>query len=624
LNAGLIHFDNIADDCVEWRFTKGRGFPLLQKNIRNFSIIAHIDHGKSTLADRILEFTGAITAREFKNQILDDMDLERERGITIKARSVRLKYTGKDKTEYIFNLIDTPGHVDFAYEVSRSLAACEGALLIVDASQGVEAQTIANWTLAEENNLAMIPVINKIDLQSANIEKTSQQIEDLLGLDPEDAILASAKEGIGISEILEAVITKIPHPFGIQDAPLRALIFDSWFDTYQGAVALIRLMDGTIKKGMRVRLISSQKEHEVLSLGVLCPKPKEAEMLSVGEVGYMVCGIRDVSEIKLGDTVTDSGRLDIVPIPGYKEMKPMVFCGLYAIDANFYQDLKESLEKLRLNDGSFQYEPETSLALGFGFRIGFLGLLHMEIIRERLEREYNLALIGTAPTVVYRITTKKGGVLYIDNPAKLPPADQIEKFEEPYIRGTIHTKEEFLGALLKLCQDRRGIQKDLKYLDTDRIMLVYEMPMNEIVLDFYDKLKSVSKGYASFDYEVIGLLEADLVKVDILLNDEAVDALSFIVDRAQAYPRSKLMAEKLRETIPRQMFEVAIQAAIGSKIIARETVKALRKDVTAKCYGGDISRKRKLWEKQKEGKKRMKQVGRLEIPQEAFLAVLKM
>jgi GTP-binding protein LepA len=552
------------------------------------------------------------------------MDLERERGITIKARSVRLKYKGKDNVDYIFNLIDTPGHVDFAYEVSRSLAACEGALLIVDASQGVEAQTIANWTLAEENNLAIIPVINKIDLQSANIEKTKQQIEDVLGLDPDDAILASAKEGKGISEILEAVIAKIPHPVGKENATLRALIFDSWFDVYQGVVVLIRLIDGSVKKGMRVRLISSQKEHEVLSLGVLCPKPKEVDSLSVGEVGYMVCGIRDVSEAKLGDTVTEAGRLDTVPIPGYKEMKPMVFCGLYAIDANFYQDLKESLEKLRLNDGSFQYEPETSLALGFGFRVGFLGLLHMEIIRERLEREYNLALIGTAPTVVYRITTKKGTVLYIDNPAKLPPADQIERFEEPYIRGTIHTKEEFLGALLKLCQDRRGIQKDLKYLDIDRIMLVYEMPMNEIVLDFYDKLKSVSKGYASFDYEVVGLCDADLVRVDILLNDEIVDALSFIVDRAQSYARSKLMVEKLRETIPRQMFEVAIQAAIGSKIIARETVKALRKDVTAKCYGGDISRKRKLWEKQKEGKKRMKQVGRLEIPQEAFLAVLKM
>ena len=552
------------------------------------------------------------------------MELEQERGITIKARSVRLKYTGQDKVDYIFNLIDTPGHVDFAYEVSRSLAACEGALLIVDASQGVEAQTIANWTLAEENNLALIPVINKIDLQSANIEKTKQQIEDLLGLDKDDAILASAKEGRGISEILEAVIAKIPHPVGTENAPLRALIFDSWFDTYQGAVVLIRLIDGSVKKGMRVRLISTQKEHEVLSLGVLCPKPKEVDKLSVGEVGYMVCGIRDVSETKLGDTVTEAGLLNTVPIPGYKEMKPMVFCGLYAIDANFYQDLKESLAKLRLNDGSFQYEPETSLALGFGFRVGFLGLLHMEIIRERLEREYNLALIGTAPTVIYRITTKKGTVLYIDNPAKLPPSDQIEKFEEPYIRGTIHTQEAFLGALLKLCQDRRGIQKDLKYLDTDRVMLVYEMPMNEIVLDFYDKLKSVSKGYASFDYEVIGLCEADLVKVDILLNDEIVDALSFIVDKTQAYTRSKLMAEKLKETIPRQMFEVAIQAAIGSKIIARETVKALRKDVTAKCYGGDISRKRKLWEKQKEGKKRMKQVGRLEIPQEAFLAVLKM
>ena len=596
----------------------------MQKKIRNFSIIAHIDHGKSTLADRILEQTGTITPREFKNQILDDMDLERERGITIKARSVRLEYTGKDQCHYVFNLIDTPGHVDFTYEVSRSLAACEGAILIVDASQGVEAQTIANFSLAEENHLAIIPVINKIDLQTANIEKAKQQIEDVLGLDASDAVLASAKEGKGIIEILEAVIAKIPPPTGNVNGVLRALIFDSWFDIYQGAVVLIRIMDGTIKKGMRIRLVSSQKEHEVLSLGVLVPKPKEVESLSVGEVGFVVCGIRDVSEAKLGDTMTEAGAENTVPIPGYKEMKPMVFCGLYAVDVNFYQDLKESLEKLRLNDGSFKFEPETSLALGFGFRCGFLGLLHMEIIRERLEREYNLALIGTAPTVVYRVTTKKGVILHIDNPAKLPPADQIERFEEPFIRGVIHTREEFLGPLLNLCQNRRGVQKDIKYLDQDQVMLVYEMPMNEIVLDFYDRLKSVSKGYASFDYEVIGLSDADLVKVDILLNGEMVDALSFIVDRAQSYNRSKLMVEKLGETIPRQMFEVAIQATIGSKIIARETVRAMRKDVTAKCYGGDISRKRKLWDKQKEGKKRMKQVGRLEIPQEAFLAVLKL
>jgi GTP-binding protein LepA len=596
----------------------------LQKTIRNFSIIAHIDHGKSTLADRILEQTGTITPREFKDQILDDMDLERERGITIKARSVRLEYTGKDQVHYIFNLIDTPGHVDFTYEVSRSLAACEGAILIVDASQGVEAQTIANFSLAEENHLAIIPVINKIDLQTANIEKAKMQIEDILGLDASDAVLASAKEGRGIVEILEAVIAKIPPPTGNVNGVLRALIFDSWFDIYQGAVVLVRIVDGTIKKGMRIRLVSSQKEHEVLSLGVLVPKPKEVISLSVGEVGYVVCGIRDVSEAKLGDTVTEAGAENTIPIPGYKEMKPMVFCGLYAVDVNFYQDLKESLEKLRLNDGSFHFEPETSLALGFGFRCGFLGLLHMEIIRERLEREYNLALIGTAPTVVYRVTTKKGEILHIDNPAKLPSPEQIERFEEPYIRGVIHTREEFLGPLLNLCQNRRGVQKDIKYLDMGQLMLVYEMPMNEIVLDFYDRLKSVSKGYASFDYEVIGLSDADLVRVDILLNGDPVDALSVIVDRAQSYNRSKLMVEKLGETIPRQMFEVAIQAAIGSKIIARETVRAMRKDVTAKCYGGDISRKRKLWEKQKEGKKRMKQVGRLEIPQEAFLAVLKL
>ncbi len=596
----------------------------VQKTIRNFSIIAHIDHGKSTLADRILEQTGAVTPREFQDQILDDMELERERGITIKARAVRLKYKSNHGSDYVFNLIDTPGHVDFTYEVSRSLAACEGAILVIDASQGVEAQTIANTSLAKENHLAIIPVINKVDLASADIEKAKRQLTDVLAIPSRDAILASAKEGTGIKEILEAVIEKIPPPAGKSDAPLRALLFDSWFDNYQGAVVLIRVVDGSIHVGTRVRFLSYEKEHDVLSLGVFTPKPMAVKSLSVGEVGYLVCGIRDVREAKLGDTVTEATQRTIVPIPGYREMKPMVFCGLYTIEANLYEDLKEALEKLRLNDGSFHYEPETSLALGFGFRCGFLGLLHMEIIRERLEREYHLVLISTAPTVVYRVTTQKGEVLHIDNPAKLPPAGQIVRFEEPFIRGTIITKEEFLGPLMSLCQEKRGVQRNLTYLDANQVMLIYEMPLNEIILDFYDKLKSLSRGYASFDYEWVGLKEAHLVKVDVLLNGEVVDALSFIVEKEKAYIRGKLMTERLRESIPRQMFEVAIQAAIGSKIIARETIRAMQKNVTAKCYGGDITRKRKLWEKQKEGKKRMKQVGRLEIPQEAFLAVLKL
>jgi len=591
--------------------------------IRNFSIIAHIDHGKSTLADRILEQTNAITAREFKDQILDDMDLERERGITIKARAVRLRYKANNGLEYLFNLIDTPGHVDFTYEVSRSLAACEGAILVIDASQGVEAQTMANAALANENNLALVPVLNKIDLASANIERCERQLVELLDLDVAP-ILASAKDGKGIREILEAVIDRIPPPSGSSESPFKALLFDSWYDSFQGAVVLIRVIDGSVRTGMRVRFLSTNKEHEVLSLGVFTPKPKSVESLSVGEVGYLVSGIRDVRDAKLGDTITDAMDSSIVvPIPGYKEMKPMVFCGLYTIDSAFYKDLKEALEKLRLNDASFSYEPETSLALGFGFRCGFLGLLHMEIIRERLEREYNLALISTAPTVIYRITTQKGDILQIDNPAKLPPADQIIRFEEPYIRGTIMTREAYVGNLLQLCQKHRGTQKDIKYLDANQVMLTYEMPLGEIILDFYDQLKSLSQGYASFDYEAIGLIETHLVKVDLLLNGENVDALSFMVEREQAHTRGKQIAERLKESIPQQMFEVAIQAAIGNKIIARETIKAMKKNVTAKCYGGDISRKRKLWEKQKEGKKRMKQVGRIEIPQEAFLAVLK-
>lgn len=595
----------------------------MQQFIRNFSIIAHIDHGKSTLADRLLELTGAVSPREFKDQLLDDMDLERERGITIKAHAVRLKYKALDGQDYILNIIDTPGHVDFTYEVSRSLAACEGALLVVDATQGVEAQTIANAYLAIENNLEIIPVINKIDLPSADTEKTKQQIEDILGLDASQAILASAKEGIGIREILESVLRHVPSPSGDKDLPLRALIFDSWFDNYQGAVVLVKVVDGTVRKGSRIRLMSNQKEHEVLSLGVFTPKAEEVDALSVGEVGFLVSGIRDVSETKIGDTVTHAAQPASTPIPGYKEVKPMVFCGLYTIDTDRFEDLRDALEKLRLNDSSFRYEPETSLALGFGFRCGFLGLLHMEIIKERLEREYRLSLISTAPTVVYRVTTQKGEVLHIDNPAKLPPPGQILQFEEPFIEGVIITKDEFLGSILKLCQDRRGTQKDLKYLDTGRVMLTYELPLNEVILDFYDRLKSLSKGYASLDYEFIGYKEADLVKVDIMLNGETVDALSFIADREKSQIRARQLAEKMKELIPKQMFEVAIQAAIGSKIIARETVSAMKKNVTAKCYGGDITRKRKLWEKQKEGKKRMKQVGRVEIPQEAFLAVLK-
>lgn len=595
----------------------------LQEYIRNFSIIAHIDHGKSTLADRLLEKTGAVTPREFKDQLLDDMDLERERGITIKAHAVRLKYRADDGHDYIFHLIDTPGHVDFTYEVSRSLAACEGALLVVDATQGVEAQTIANAYLAIDNNLEIIPVINKIDLPSADVEKTKQQIEDILGLDASEAILASAKEGKGIKEIMEAVIRRVPPPSGKADAPLRALIFDSWFDNYQGAVVLVKVVDGTIRKGSQIKLMSNGIEHEVLSLGVFTPKAEEATSLSVGEVGCVISGIRNVSETKIGDTITDAKRPAAEAIPGYKEVKPMVFCGLYTIDTDRYEDLRDALEKLRLNDSSFKYEPETSLALGFGFRCGFLGLLHMEIIKERLEREYRLSLISTAPTVVYRVTTVKGEVLHIDNPAKLPPPNHIAGFEEPFIEGVIITKDEFLGSIMKLSQDRRGTQKDMKYLDVGRVMVKYELPLNEVILDFYDRLKSLSKGYASLDYEFIGYREADLVKVDIMLNGETVDALSFIAAKDKSQVRARQLAEKMKELIPKQMFEVAIQAAIGSKIIARETVSAMKKNVTAKCYGGDITRKRKLWEKQKEGKKRMKQVGRVEIPQEAFLAVLK-
>jgi len=595
----------------------------LLETIRNFSIIAHIDHGKSTLADRLLEHTGALTSRELREQVLDDMDLERERGITIKAHAVRLQHRAADGRDYVFNLIDTPGHVDFTYEVSRSLAACEGALLVVDASQGVEAQTIANAQLAVAHSLAIVPVINKIDLPSADVDKVKRELEDVLGIDASEAILASAKEGIGIAEILEAIVRRIPPPSGDPEAPLKALIFDSWFDNYQGAVILARLMDGRVRAGMKITLMATGKSFEVNSVGVFTPKRVEATELSAGEAGYIVAGIRNVKDAKSGDTVTETTRPTSTPCPGYTDVKPMVFCGLYSIDSAEYEALRDALEKLQLNDASFTFEPETSLALGFGFRCGFLGLLHMEIVRERLEREYLLALISTAPTVVYRVTTIKGDVLYIENPAKLPDVQQIVSFEEPIIRATIITPEPYLGALLRLCEERRGRQIELKYLDVHRLMLTYHLPLNEVILDFYDRLKSISKGYASFDYELVGYEASDLVKVDILLNGETVDALSCITHRDKAPIRGRQLAEKMQELIPRQMFEIAIQAAIGSRVIARETVRAMKKNVTAKCYGGDITRKRKLWEKQKEGKKRMKQVGRVEIPQEAFLALLK-
>ena len=595
----------------------------MQSHIRNFSIIAHIDHGKSTLADRLLEYTGAITPRESREQILDAMDLERERGITIKAHTVTVRYKAENGEEYLLNLIDTPGHVDFTYEVSRSLAACEGALLLVDASQGVEAQTIANANLAMENGLTIIPVINKVDLASADIDGTKRQIEDVLSLDTHDALLTSAKAGLGTKEVLEAIIKRIPAPHGNAEGPLKALVFDSWFDNYQGVTVLARVGDGEIRPGLKVRMTGTDKNFEILEVGIFTPKRMKTEKLSTGEVGYVVAGIKRVGDTRIGDTITETDRPTVVPYPGYKEAKPMVFCGLYSTDADRYEDLRDALEKLRLNDSSFVYEPETSVALGFGFRCGFLGLLHMEIIQERLEREFALELISTTPTVVYKIRTTQGETLYIDSPTKLPEPTSIQDFEEPYIKATLITPEAYVGNLLALCQERRGTQKGLSYLTPTRVMLIYEMPLSEIVLDFYDRLKSKTQGYASLDYEVIGYQPAELVKVDILLNGESVDALSFIVHRDKAAVRGRQVAEKMKEYIPRQMFEVSIQAAIGNKILARETVGALKKNVTAKCYGGDITRKRKLWEKQKEGKKRMKQVGRVEVPQEAFLALLK-
>ena len=596
--------------------------PLLSR-IRNFCIIAHIDHGKSTLADRFLEITGAVTKREFREQHLDAMDLERERGITIKAHAVTTTFCAADGTEYLLNLIDTPGHVDFTYEVSRSLAACEGALLLVDATQGVEAQTIANVYLAIANDLTIIPVINKVDLASADIEGVKQQIKDTLGLDIETTHYISAKDGRGVPEVLEALVEIIPPPTGDADRELKALIFDSWFDSYQGAIVLLRVLDGEIVPGMKIQMMSNKRVFEVGEVGIFNPKRTKTKKLGTGEVGYLCAGMKDLADTKIGDTITDASRPAQEPLPGYQEVRPVVFCGLYTIDNAKFEDLRDSLEKLQLNDSSFAYEPETSLALGFGFRCGFLGMLHMEIIRERLEREYNLDLISTAPTVIYRVYTTKNEVLNIDNPANLPDPSMIEKMEEPYIKATIITPERFVGNIFQLCQDRRGMQQGLQYLDPTRVMLTYELPLNEMVLDFYDRLKSRTQGYASLDYELTEYRQAKLVKLDLLLNGENVDALSVITHTDKAEQRGRVLAEKMKELIPRQMFEVAIQAAIGNRVIARETVGALKKNVTAKCYGGDISRKRKLWAKQKEGKKRMKQLGRVEIPQEAFLAILK-
>jgi GTP-binding protein LepA len=591
------------------------------KNIRNFSIIAHIDHGKSTLADRLLEYTGALSEREMTAQVLDSMDLEKERGITIKAHSVRLTYTDDNGKEYILNLIDTPGHVDFSYEVSRSLASCEGALLVVDASQGVEAQTLANAYHALEHNLEIVPVINKIDLPAADPQKTRDQIEDAIGIDCSDAILASAKEGTGTKEILEAIIKKIPSPKGADDKPLKALLFDSWFDNYQGVIVLVRVFDGKVRSGTRIQLMAAGSIFEVSQVGIFSPKIEPVRELSAGEVGYIIAGIKRVTDTKIGDTITDADNPAQEPCPGYKDIKPLVFCGLYPTQSHQYENLRDALNKLRLNDASFIYEPETSLALGFGFRCGFLGLLHMDIIKERLEREFDLSLLSTAPTVVYRVTQTNQDITHVENPALLP--DRYEMIEEPFVLVTIVMPAEFIGPILDLCQEKRGIQKSFTYIGKDRIKVEYELPLNEILWDFYDRLKSLSKGYASMDYEFIGYRESDLVKLHILLNGDIVDALSLIVHKDKAYYKGRELTEKLREIIPRQMFEVIIQASIGNKIIARESIRPLRKDVIAKCYGGDITRKRKLLEKQKEGKKRMKQFGKVELPQEAFLAVLK-
>ncbi len=600
--------------------TKGRD----QKRVRNFSIIAHIDHGKSTLADRILEKTKALTQREMKEQMLDAMDLERERGITIKLNAVQLKYDHTDGEEYIFHLIDTPGHVDFTYEVSRSLAACEGAILVVDAAQGIEAQTLANVYLALDNDLEIIPVINKIDLPSADPERVKQEITDVIGIDGEEALLVSAKSGIGIESILEAVVDRIPAPEGDVDAPLKAMIFDSLYDPYRGVVAYVRIKEGSVKVGDKIKMMATGKEFEVNELGVFTPKPMKLDKLEVGDVGYLTAAIKNVSDSRVGDTITLSKNPATEPLPGYRRLNPMVFCGLYPVDASKYNDLREALERLELNDSSLQYEAETSQALGFGFRCGFLGLLHMEIIQERIEREFNIDLITTAPSVIYQVEKTDGDVISIDNPSFMPDAQAIEKVMEPYVKATVMVPNDYVGPVMELCQSKRGDFIDMNYLDENRVNVVYEIPLAEIVYDFFDKLKSQTKGYASFDYELVGYKESKLVKMDILLNGDTIDALSFIVHRDFSFERGKQIVEKLKSLIPRQQFEVPVQAAVGNKIVSRSTIKAMRKNVLSKCYGGDISRKRKLLEKQKEGKKRMKMVGSVEVPQEAFMAVLQM
>jgi GTP-binding protein LepA len=597
--------------------------PTPQSLIRNFSIIAHIDHGKSTLADRILEKTGAVTEREARDQFLDKMDIERERGITIKAQNVRLKYTANDGVTYQLNLIDTPGHVDFNYEVSRSLSACEGAILVVDSTQGVEAQTLANVYLALDQGLEILPVLNKVDLPSSDVERTKEQIEQVIGLDCTDAVPCSGKTGEGVPDILEMIVKKVPSPKGNPDAPLRALIFDSWYDSYRGAMIMVRVVDGTLRKGEKVRFLATKRDYEVTEMGSFQPFPVPVDEIGPGEVGFLAGNIKSVHDTRVGDTVTHAGKPSDQPLPGFKDVKPMVFAGVFPTDSADYPTLRDALEKLHMNDAAFSFEPDSSEALGFGFRCGFLGLLHMEIIQERLEREFDLDLITTAPSVVYNVYKTDGEMVRVENPAKLPPTQFIDRIEEPIVKMSIHVPAEHVGAVLALCQEKRGTQLDLKYASADRVIIVYELPFGEVLFDFHDKLKSVSRGYASMDYEITGYRADTLVKVDILVNGDPLDALSIIVHREKSYPRGRALAEKLKEFVPQQQYEVAIQAAIGGKIIARETVRALRKDVTAKCYGGDISRKRKLLEKQKEGKKRMKQVGSVEIPQKAFLAILK-
>ncbi|MCU5322712.1 elongation factor 4 [Bacillus cereus] len=595
-----------------------------QSKIRNFSIIAHIDHGKSTLADRILEKTNALTQREMKAQLLDSMDLERERGITIKLNAVQLNYKAKDGEEYILHLIDTPGHVDFTYEVSRSLAACEGAILVVDAAQGIEAQTLANVYLALDNNLEILPVINKIDLPSADPERVRQEVEDVIGLDASEAVLASAKAGIGIEEILEQIVEKVPAPTGDSEEPLQCMIFDSLYDPYRGVIAYIRVVNGTVKVGDKVRMMATGKEFEVTEVGVFTPKTTQRDELTVGDVGFLAASIKNVGDTRVGDTITHAKRPAAEPLAGYRKLNPMVFCGLYPIDSARYNDLRDALEKLELNDSALEFEPETSQALGFGFRCGFLGFLHMEIIQERIEREFKIDLITTAPSVIYKVFLTNGEDMIVDNPSNMPDPQIIDRVEEPFVKAAIMVPNDYVGAVMEICQGKRGTFIDMQYLDETRVTLTYEIPLSEIVYDFFDQLKSNTKGYASFDYELIGYKPSKLVKMDILLNSEQVDALSFIVHRDSAYDRGKVIVEKLKELIPRQQFEVPIQATIGNKVVARSTIKAMRKNVLAKCYGGDISRKRKLLDKQKEGKKRMKSVGSVEVPQEAFMAVLKM